>query len=318
MNQETTTGLRLENETFQYEFSREGDGTVPLDLAELPGATTYYVEESHGSLPNNRNVSNAVIDVLRTGETKELDRSWVRRKGQPVKTLSEATLRAAPFEKKSASALTVRERRELLEELVSSMAHEHVETDSGHEPHDRNNAGGGRGMMHSLKNVAITRRREHSIEICLAQGNITEIHSRATVLGLFAEVEPAGAAGAIDERLKGAVKEFTTRRMFSGAVGEVFAMPTGRHLIYAETVLFTGLGNFDAFRLRGPRICGRKRGENVYTNTCRRFRQRAAWGSFRVERAEYCLQSTPWVFSWNRRCRQQPYHATDYPLRIRS
>ena len=247
VNQETTTGLRLENGKFQYELSREGDGTVPLDLAELPGATTYYVEESHGSLPNNRAVGRAVIDILRSGETKQLDRSWVRRGGHPVKILSDADLRKVPFEGKRANSLTARERRELLSELVSPVAHEMISAVSDHSDNDREDSGGGRGMIHSLKNVAITRRRAHSIEICLTQGNITEVQSRATVLGLFSEVEPAGAAGAIDERLNGAVKEFTTRRMFSGAVGEVFALPTGRHLIYAETVLFTGLGNFDAF-----------------------------------------------------------------------
>ncbi|MEE9231908.1 MAG: M17 family peptidase N-terminal domain-containing protein, partial [Nitrospirales bacterium] len=187
------------------------------------------------------------IDLLRSGETKPLDRSWVRQRGRQVKIKSESDLRIVGTKKRNANSLTARERRELLSELVSPVTHETLSTVSGDDLNDRDNEGGRRGMIHSLKNVAITRRRAHSIEICLTQGNITEVQSRATVLGLFSEVEPAGAAAAIDERLNGAVKEFTTRRMFSGAVGEVFAMPTGRHLIYAETVLFTGLGNFDAF-----------------------------------------------------------------------
>ena len=247
VNQETTTGLVLENRTFQYELSREGDGTVPLIFAELPGATTYYVEESHGSLPNNRAVGRAVSDILQTGGTKELSRSWVRRGEYPVRLISEEKLKRAPFKDKRGNYLTVQERRELLSELVSPIAHDTIPAVPRPSAVDREDVGGGRGMSHSLKDVAVTRRRAHSIEICLAHGSITEVQSRATVLGLFSEVEPAGAAGAIDERLNGAVKEFTTRRMFSGAVGEVFAMPTGRHLIYAETVLFTGLGNFDAF-----------------------------------------------------------------------
>ena len=119
VNQETTTGLRLENGKFQYELSREGDGTVPLDLAELPGATTYYVEESHGSLPNNRAVGSAVIDLLRSGETKPLDRSWVRQRGRQVKIKSESDLRIVGTKKRNANSLTARERRELLSELVS-------------------------------------------------------------------------------------------------------------------------------------------------------------------------------------------------------
>ena len=247
VNQETTTGLRLENGSFQYEVSREGDGTVPLDLAELPGATTYYVEESHGSLPNNREVGSAVIDILRSGETKQLDNFWVRRRGQPVKLKSDIDLREVGNQKRNVNSLTTQQRRALLEELVSPVAHDRSVTIAQDDSQNKDNLGSATGMVHSLKNVAITRRRAHSIEICLAQGNITEVQSRATVLGLFSEVEPAGAANAIDERLDGAVKEFTTRRMFSGAVGEVFAMPTGRHLIYAETVLFTGLGSFDSY-----------------------------------------------------------------------
>ena len=36
------------------------DGTVPMAFAELPGMKTFYVEESHGSLPNNGAVGRAV------------------------------------------------------------------------------------------------------------------------------------------------------------------------------------------------------------------------------------------------------------------
>ena len=247
VNQETTTGLRIENDLFHYEISKEGDGTVPLDLAELPGAATYYVPESHGSLANNRTVGNAVIDILRSGKTNQLDSSWVRRGGQPITLKSETDLRKIGSQKRNINSLTAQERRTLLEELVSPISHDRSVTISKDDPRYKDDIGPATGMVHSLKNVAITRRRAHSIEICLAQGNITEVQSRATVLGVFSEVEPAGAANAIDERLNGAVKEFTARRMFSGAVGEVFAMPTGRHMIYAETVLFTGLGSFDGY-----------------------------------------------------------------------
>jgi hypothetical protein len=113
-------------------------------------------------------------------------------------------------------------------------------------------AGGiGPGYAHSIRNVEVGRRDQHSIVVCLARGDITEVRARALVLGLFQGVEPTGAAGAIDERMDGAIKSFTARRMFNGEVGEIFALPTGRHLIYADTILFAGLGQYGKF---GPEV----------------------------------------------------------------
>ncbi|HSN72612.1 MAG TPA: CHAT domain-containing protein, partial [Steroidobacteraceae bacterium] len=98
-----------------------------------------------------------------------------------------------------------------------------------------------------LDQLIVSRRRQRTIEIRLARGSITDARTRALVLGVFRGVEPGGAAAAIDERLDGAVKEFTLRRMFAGGLGEVFAMPAGRSLLFADIVLFAGLGDFDRF-----------------------------------------------------------------------
>jgi hypothetical protein len=78
-------------------------------------------------------------------------------------------------------------------------------------------------------------------------GSITEADSSAYVLGVFRNVDPSGAARALDERVDGAITEFTMRRMFSGNVGEVFIMPTGRHTLSAAAILLAGLGPFDRF-----------------------------------------------------------------------
>ena len=43
------------------------------------------------------------------------------------------------------------------------------------------------------------------------------------------------------------VREVSRRRMFSGNVGEIFVLPTGRHAIAAEYIAFVGLGPFDRF-----------------------------------------------------------------------
>ncbi|MDI3463252.1 MAG: hypothetical protein OJF50_002073 [Nitrospira sp.] len=99
-----------------------------------------------------------------------------------------------------------------------------------------------------LNQVIVGRRRQQRLDIRLALGSITELDSRAYVLGIYRNVTPGGPADALDERMGGAVKDFTARRMFSGNVGEVFVMPTGRHPLQADFMIFVGLGDFDQFR----------------------------------------------------------------------
>lgn len=96
--------------------------------------------------------------------------------------------------------------------------------------------------------LVVGRRRQHRLDICLAQGDISAVDARALVLGLFREVTPAGAARTIDARMEGAISEMVARRMFAGNVGEIFILPTGRHPVRADLVLFAGLGTFDSFQ----------------------------------------------------------------------
>jgi CHAT domain-containing protein len=247
VNQETITGLRVENGDFVYETTNNGDGTVPLAFCQLPGTKTYYVEESHGSLPNNRAVEDAVIDLLAKGDTDRLPTTFSPSPSRGVRSLRrEDILAKVPFEGRRGKEVTRGELRYLLDEFVSPDARDGAAAPSKPAVTDRVETGppvdDGR-----LDQVVVARRRQRVLEIRLAHGSITDLRTRAYVLGLFKEVDPAGAAAAIDANLDGAVKEFTTRRMFSGQVGEVFAMPAGRYRLGAETVLFTGLGTFDSF-----------------------------------------------------------------------
>jgi hypothetical protein len=66
------------------------------------------------------------------------------------------------------------------------------------------------------------------------------------VLGAFANVEPAGAAQAIDRMLHGAISDLARRRAISAAAGEVFVLPSGARGLAPRLVVFAGLGNFGA------------------------------------------------------------------------
>ena len=240
VNQETIVGVKFENNEYTYLANNEGDGTVPLEFARLPDTNTYYVDEAHGSLANNLTVIRSVDDILANGATDRLPQSWQPTRKMPKRLVSEDEL-TIPKEWRTPEQLGRKDYRHILNDLVSPTAKASSTTIESHV------ANAGMGYTHSINDVMVSRRKQHSIEIRLAQGDITEADARSYVMGIYKGVEPSGASAAIDERLDGAVKEFSTRRMFTADVGEVFVMPTGRNSLKAESVLFAGLGNFDAF-----------------------------------------------------------------------
>jgi len=76
VNRLTVVGLRRKGDGFEYRLGLEGDGSVPLKLARLPGLSTYYVDEAHARLPGNGAVIRAVLDIVRRGRTQALPRRW--------------------------------------------------------------------------------------------------------------------------------------------------------------------------------------------------------------------------------------------------
>ncbi len=250
VNQATVTDLDLGAGGFVYTESADGDGTVPLDLARLEGAATWYAEEEHGSLPSNAIVTRAVIDILNTGTTAVLPREWDRTRCAPVlRRTTDAELRAAIPAGKRSSEVSSREFRNLLAPLLSTETHEAATATAGTPGTSPAGALFNAARPLALDQVVVGRRRQKRLEICIAEGDIAEVNARALVLGLFREVAPGGAALAIDQRLDGAIGDFVNRRMFSGNVGELFILPTGRHPLQADLVLFAGLGAFDRFNV---------------------------------------------------------------------
>jgi hypothetical protein len=241
VNQETVVGMRQGGTEFQYELSPEGDGTVPLSLAELPGAKMYYVDESHGSLPNNGVVCAAVTDILSSGETSRLP--VTRPAPQRARRIvGESEIRRRYEATTRSGVLSQREKRMLVCEVASP------EASTTQIPMAVPGHTATTGPIDGRFNqVVVGRRRHYRLDLNLVCGSIIDVDSRAYVLGIFRDVTPSGAARAIDARLEGAISEFTARRMFTGSVGEIFMMPAGRHAIRTDTILFAGLGLFDSF-----------------------------------------------------------------------
>ena len=249
VRQETVTGAGRGASGFDFRLSHDGDGTVPRVLAETPGMPTWFLSEKHGGLPNNGRAISAVADLLREGTTRRLPSTTRRTKTPRARVVAESMLRRVAPHKVDWQDLSPDARRRLLEPVVSPEFHGQVSRRSLRAPAGARKgaaARAGRGQVDSPGAVVVPPRRR-VIEVRLSSGSIVDANARALVLGVFRNVDPSGAAAAVDARLGGAVREFTLRRMLSGRLGEAFVLPCARSQLLAEFVLFVGLGDFPDF-----------------------------------------------------------------------
>jgi hypothetical protein len=94
VNRETVVSVRPTPAGFEYGSSRNGDGTVPVALALLPGLKSYFAEESHGNLANNPRIVRAIIDLVRGASTRALKRRYLPRE-DGLRLIDDAELRRA-------------------------------------------------------------------------------------------------------------------------------------------------------------------------------------------------------------------------------
>ena len=240
VNHDTVTGLALsaDGKEFTYEISPAGDGTVPLDFARLdgiPASQSFYVEEGHGSLPNNGDVIAAVIDIVAKGTTAALPKEPPRLR-RASRMVSEGQVRSLAIRAPGVGQLGSSDVRHLLDAVAAP-----PKLDTRAAPQNTE------AVSQTFHHLTIGRRRQRRLELTLALGSLTEIEARAYVLGVFRNVAPGGAALALDRRLDGAISDFTARRMFGGEVGSIFTVPVGSNRLPADMILFAGLGPFDRF-----------------------------------------------------------------------
>lgn len=266
---ETVVDARLEpgGSEFLYDLSPEGDGTVPLDLARVPGRTAYATDAEHGGMPNDDRVAAAVDNLLATGRTDVLPPLETalagRRRTALTRTLREGELRAVtPFDGQRGRALSPVEARRLIEEVASPP--ERGAGDIGVEAFAPSApTGPAPGDVSAepelLQGYVVARRRRQRLDVELVCGGLTEVRADAYVVGVFRSVAPDGAAAAVDRELGGALGEMVARRMFGGEAGEVSSLPAGRHRLGASAVMVAGLGTFAGFREEALQLVG----ENV-------------------------------------------------------
>jgi pimeloyl-ACP methyl ester carboxylesterase len=94
VNRETVVSVRRTPAGFEYGSSRNGDGTVPVAMALLPGLKSYFAEESHGNLANSARLVGAIIDLASGGSTRTLQRRYIPCQ-DGVRFIDDAQLRRA-------------------------------------------------------------------------------------------------------------------------------------------------------------------------------------------------------------------------------
>lgn len=253
VNRPTVTDLEFVGGDFQYIETNDGDGTVPLEFAVPEDVPVHYSEVAHGDLASDDLVGRAVADILTMGTTQLLPTTYTKTRASR-QILRRQDLDGKAYGGRSPRELTNEEKRRALEDLLGTGS-SHLPAEGAEVPAQVTASTGQVAPLASGETLVVGRRRMRRIDLRLHSGSLLEVDARAYLLGVFKGVAPSGAAKAVDEAVGGIVTRMTERRMFDAEVGQLFILPTGRHGLLAENVVFVGLGSFDSF-LSQPEVLG--------------------------------------------------------------
>ena len=118
--QTTVTGIRRGDNGFIFQFSSQGDGTVPTALGYWQDAQHWYIADTHGRLPRNSQVCQAVVDLVNTNTTSLLSTQSTSQVGI-ISEQTESDLKLLANQKLHWERLPLNERRDLLEPSISDV-----------------------------------------------------------------------------------------------------------------------------------------------------------------------------------------------------
>ena len=225
-NRTTATGVAARDGDFEYEYSLQGDGTVPIELARLAGARHSYVECGHSDMPLSDRVIAGVVDLLETGATQRFAASPPVKRGALTR-VRDAELREQYLGKVDWPHMTPEQRRLFLDTL--------------------NEPPKGRPHRRPQRPVAA---RPLGVRVCI--GDVSKSHAAATAVAVLRGVRAGGAAADVDKRLGGVIGDWMEHRVISGDAGSITPIPRSlqRGRKPARTsYLLVGLGRFDRLAL---------------------------------------------------------------------
>lgn len=236
---------------FEYFTTLEGDGRVPHELGLLKDVSTYYVEESHGSLPKNDKVIKAIEELLEHGITSALPDKptaaravladggrWHRSIGEyQIGSDIERIARRADNDEADAEELSVAE-----EALMRGfMGQDRLDRELG-----------------KVKEKKLDGKRL-PLKINVIRGDITQVPAPVVVVGQYKGISASvGAKKALDEALGYWISQAVEQSMIGAELGQLFHIPVNRKRIdrkqlAAGSVLLAGMGEegrFNQYDLR--------------------------------------------------------------------
>ncbi len=206
----------------------DGDGTVPLRSAAWPQADcTYYLDEEHGRLPTRRKVAAAIAAILERREPELATK--------PPAPMLATRMRMSQDERALPRAETCAGVMAALEVALRPFVAKPDGADAASAATSTARAGAPQSA--DSKRPALFRNPTRGryiagagspigLEIQLRHGNLLDCSADCYALGLFAGVDPAGAALAIDAEMEGAVGRMVAHRMLASGLGEITVLPS--------------------------------------------------------------------------------------------
>ncbi|HEU5133980.1 MAG TPA: CHAT domain-containing protein [Steroidobacteraceae bacterium] len=225
-NRTTATGLALRDGDFEYEYSLQGDGTVPIELARLPGARHSYVECGHSDMPLADRVIAGTLDLLSTGATQRFAAAPPLKRGTLTR-VRDSELRHQYHGKIDWPQMTPEQRRLFLDTL--------------------NEAPRGRAHRQPQRAAAA-----QPLTIRVRVGDVAGARAAATAVAVLRGVPATGAAADVDQRLGGVIDDWLHHRVVSGDAGHITPIPRSLWRLRPKVrtaYLLVGLGRFDRLSL---------------------------------------------------------------------
>jgi pimeloyl-ACP methyl ester carboxylesterase len=271
-NQPTFDGLKKERADLAdaYTVTREGDGRVPHALGFLKGVPNYFVDDGHGALPENAGVLAATEELLATGSTTVLPRTFsITRALRSQKAEREAVWTQQDTEVERFQALAEQARTRTADPAatlqVSTLEREMQESlTSGFLP-SRESSAAIDVAAASAGATAVTRVQivRPIIEIALVCGDIANtdrfddrsLPIDAIAVGHYLGVKPQNAEGALDKAISEAMgngntdadrilTQFSERGILMGELAQPFFLsdPRTRRGAVDRVIAIAGMG----------------------------------------------------------------------------
>ena len=241
-DQPTPVRVRIDGPgRFTYEVTEEGDGRVPHSLGLLENVRTYWVNESHGNLPRNRPVVQAMHLLLQTGEAIQLESKRPRGRAEGGGVYRKpATFESVPAEVEDAlTHLRRRGRREFRLSDQQEVARLNARAFADYLGHPAPSA---------EERPPTTRRR---LELQVLWSDITQVKADVYAAGAYSRVPPGGPLRELDKALsrglregRAAIGEQISRGWVKAQLGDVDFFPWTK----GRTVAVGGMGYVGSFR----------------------------------------------------------------------